>query len=245
MTRYRRYLGGTAAILAVLAAAGWAAAAQTGGRPAAAPTGGHPAAASQTTQPVANPLGFSQNSDQPIRITSTSLEVHDKDHFATFSGNVHVVQGESTLTCKTLVVFYEDHSEAGPAPKAAPKKAGQSSSNQSIKRLEAKGSVVVTQKDQATQKDQTASGDNGVFDVKTNTAILTGNVVVTQGDNVIRGDKLFMDMTTGVTRVESGKGRVDALIKPNNSAGGPGGPPGNAPGSGAKESKPSAPLKIN
>jgi lipopolysaccharide export system protein LptA len=242
MTRYIHCLGGTAAVIAVLAAAGWAAAAQTGGRPTAAQTGGHPAPASQATQPVANPLGFSPNSDQPIRITSTSLEVHDKDHFATFSGNVHVVQGESTLTCKTLVVFYEDSSDAGPTPKAAPKKAPQSSSNQSIKRLEAKGSVVVTQKDQATQKDQTATGDNGVFDVKTNTAILTGNVVVTQGDNVIRGDKLFMDMTTGVSRVESSRGRVDALIKPNAP---PSGQPGNAPGSGAKETKPSAPLKIN
>jgi len=236
MTRYMRYFGGTGIVLAVLAAAGWAAAAQTGGHPAAAPTGGHPAPAVQSSQPVTNPLGFSPSSDQPIRITSTSLEVHDKYHFATFSGNVHVVQGESTLRCKTLVVFYEDNSPAGPVPKGA-----QSTSNQSIKRLEAKGSVVVTQKDQATQKDQTATGDNGVFEMKTNTAVLTGNVVVTQGDNVIRGDKLFIDMATGVTRVESNKGRVDALFKPNNSAGAPGG----QPGPGAKETKPSAPLKIN
>jgi lipopolysaccharide export system protein LptA len=226
------YLGGTGAVLAVLTAAGWAAAAQTGGHPAAAQTGAHPAPASQTTQPVANPLGFSPNSDQPIRITSTSLEVHDKDHFATFSGNVHVVQGESTLRCKTLVVFYEDSSDAGPAPKGGQPKGGQSTGNQSIKRLEAKGSVVIVQKDQATQKDQTATGDNGVFDMKTNTAILTGNVVVTQGDSVIRGDKLFIDMTTGVSRVDSGKGRVDALFRPNS-------PPG------AKDAKPSAPLKIN
>jgi lipopolysaccharide export system protein LptA len=240
MIRYMRYLGGAGAVIAVLAAAGWAAAAQTSGRPAAAQTGGHPAPAAQSSQPVANPLGFSPTSDQPIRITSTSLEVHDKDHFATFSGNVHVVQGESTLRCKTLVVFYEDNSPAGAAPKG-----GQPTSNQSIKRLEAKGNVVVTQKDQATQKDQTATGDNGVFEMKTNTAVLTGNVVVTQGDNVIRGDKLFIDMTTGVSRVESGKGRVDALFKPNAPPGAPGGQPGNAPGPGAKEAKPSAPLKIN
>ena len=239
MTRHLRYLSGAGAILAVLAAAGWAAAAQTGGHPAAAQ--GNPAPASQTTQPVANPLGFSPNSDQPIRITSTSLEVHDKDHFATFSGNVHVVQGESTLRCKILVVFYEDNSPAGAAPKGGQPKAGQSTSNQSIKRLECKGNVVVTQKDQATQKDQTATGDNGVFEMKTNTAVLTGNVVVTQGDNVIRGDKLFIDMATGVSRVESNKGRVDALFKPNS----PPGPPANAPGGGAKETKPSAPLKIN
>jgi len=208
-------------VLVVMAAAGWAAAAQTGGHGA-------------PTQGVQNPLqGFSQNGDQPIRITSTSLEVRDKDHYATFIGNVHVVQGDTTLRCKTLVVFYDQ--DTGPAPAA---KAGQSgTSNQQIKRLEAKGGVVVT------QKDQTATGDNGTFDMKTNTAILTGNVVVTQGDSVVRGEKLIVDMTTGVSRVEagkSGKGRVDALFKPNSP---PGSQPGSAPG--AKEAKPSAPLKIN
>src|SRR5262249_54036314 len=198
MTKYMRYLGSAGAVLAVLAAAGWAAAAQTGG---------HGTPASQGTQTVVNPLGFSQTSDQPIRITSTSLEVRDKEHFATFSGNVHVVQGESTLRCKTLVVFYEDNSSPVPAPKGAHTAAGKAgpttsqptSSNQQIKRLEANGNVVVTQKDQATQKDQTATGDNGVFDMKTNTATLTGNVVVTQGDNVIRGEKMIIDMTTGVS----------------------------------------------
>src|SRR5215831_6714536 len=134
MSKYMRYIGGAGAVLAVLAAAGWAAAAQTGGRAAPASPG---------TQTVVNPLGFSQTSDQPIRITSTSLEVHDKEHFATFSGNVHVVQGESTLRCKTLVVFYEDNSAPAAAPKgghpAAAKTAQTTSSNQQIKRLECKG----------------------------------------------------------------------------------------------------------
>jgi lipopolysaccharide export system protein LptA len=223
MTRHLRYLGSLAAVLVVVAAAGWAAAPQTGAH--AAPAG------TQVNSPL---QGFSQNSDQPIRITSTSLEVRDKDHIATFIGNVHVVQGDTTLRCKTLVVFYDE--DSGPVP--APKAGKSSGSNQQIKRLEAKGGVVIT------QKDQTATGDNGEFDMKTNTATLIGNVVVTQRDNVIRGEKLIVDMTTGVSHVEagkSGKGRVDALIKPNS-------PPPSATGStpaGAKETKPSAPLKIN
>jgi lipopolysaccharide export system protein LptA len=220
MTRHKRYLGSLAAVLVVMAAAGWAAAAQTGA---------HGAPAAQPTSSVPNPLtGFSQNSDQPIKITATSLEVRDKDHYATFIGNVHVVQGDTTLRCKTLVVFYDQNT--GPAPAA---KAGQSSgSNQQIKKLEAKGGVVVT------QKDQTATGDNGTFDMKTNTAILTGNVVVTQGDSVVQGNRLVVDMTTGISRVEGGG--VKALFKPNSP---PPGQPGSAPG--AKEPKPSAPLKIN
>jgi lipopolysaccharide export system protein LptA len=223
MKKHLRYLGSVAAVLAVTAAAGWAAAAQTGG---------HAAPAAQST-PVAGPL-FSQNSDQPIKITSTSLEVRDKEHIATFIGNVIVVQGDSTMKCKTLVVFYDETPATAPADGA---KSG--SSNQQIKRLEAKGGVVVI------QKGQTATGDNGEFEMKTNTAILTGNVVVTQGDNVIRGEKLIVDMTTGISHVEagkSGKGRVDALFKPGSQ---PSAQPGSTPSGPAKETKPSAPMKIN
>ena len=151
-----RNAGSVGAVL--LLAAGWAAAAQTGGH----------AAPAQAMQGVANPLqGFSRNSDQRIRIWSTSLDVRDKDHVATFTGNVRVVQGDITMTCKTLLVFYDEKPGAGAAPKI-----GQSgSSNQQIERLEAKGGVVIT------QNDQTAAGDSAVFDMKTNTATLIGNVV--------------------------------------------------------------------
>jgi lipopolysaccharide export system protein LptA len=223
MTKRIGYLRNGAAVVALMMAAGWAAAAQTS-----------PPAASG--QGVATPLqGFSQSSDQPIKIESTSLEVRDKDHLATFIGNVHVVQGDTTLKCKTLVVFYDQ--SAGPVAAAKPAPTG--SGNQQIKRLEAKGGVVIT------QKDQTATGDSGVFDMKTNTATLIGNVVVTQGQNVVRGDRMVMDLTTGVSRVESdkaNKGQVKALFLPNSP------PPGqSAPGApGSKDAKPpSAPLRIN
>src|SRR5271169_5480978 len=51
--------------------------------------------------------GFSQNRDQPVHIEAATLEVRDKDKVATFSGDVHVTQGDTNLRCKTLVVFYE------------------------------------------------------------------------------------------------------------------------------------------
>ena len=56
--------------------------------------------------------GFSQNRDQPIQIEAASLEMRDKKKEATFAGNVKVVQGDTTMTSKTLVVFYD----SGPAP---------------------------------------------------------------------------------------------------------------------------------
>ena len=155
--------------------------------------------------------GFSQNHDQPVHIEAATLEVRDKDKVATFSGNVHVTQGDTGMRCKSLVVFYEQNETDADKSKsvalANPGPGGQ----QRIKRLEARGGVVVT------QKEQTATGDLGLFDMQTNTVTLTGNVVMTQGQNVLRGDRLVVDLTSGVSRIESGKGgqgRVQGLFLP-------------------------------
>src|ERR1700704_4144015 len=61
--------------------------------------------------------GFQINRDQPVKIESLTLEVRDKQHQATFAGNVKLTQGETTIQCKSLVVFYEDSAPA-PAPSA-------------------------------------------------------------------------------------------------------------------------------
>jgi lipopolysaccharide export system protein LptA len=168
--------------------------------------------------------GFSQNRDEPVHIEAGTLEVRDKDKVATFSGNVRVKQGDVGMRCKTLVVFYEQDetdgkaddksNSAAKAPEGKPMQAATPGpgGNQKIKRLEARGGVVVT------QKEQTATGELGIFDMASSTVTLTGNVVMTQGQNVLKGDKLVVNMTTGVSRVESGKngeGRVQGLFLPS------------------------------
>src|ERR687888_478569 len=66
------------------------------------------AAAPSRLQGVPNAMrGFSQTRDKPIQIEAASLEVRDKAKEATFAGNVKVVQGDTTMTSKTLVVFYD------------------------------------------------------------------------------------------------------------------------------------------
>ena len=63
--------------------------------------------------------GFSQNRDQPIQIEAASLEMRDKKKEATFAGNVKVVQGDTTMTSKTLVVFYDSNSSPATPPPAS------------------------------------------------------------------------------------------------------------------------------
>jgi lipopolysaccharide export system protein LptA len=189
-----------------------------------------PAPSSAATAPSGPPnalQGFSQNRDKPLKITSVSLEVRDKDKVATFSGDVHLVQGDTTLRSKTLMVFYDDEAGAkadGKADAKAEAKADAQKAkpaagadappmSQQIRRVEAKGGVLVT------QKDQTATGESGIFDMQANTVTLLGNVVISQGQNVVRGDRLTVDLTSGVSRVECGKTqgqcRVQALIQPS------------------------------
>ncbi|WP_407177701.1 LptA/OstA family protein [Bradyrhizobium sp. STM 3562] len=194
------------------------------------------ASAQSAVQGVPNAMqGFSQNRDQPIQIEAASLEMRDKQKEATFSGNVKVVQGDTTMTSKTLVVFYESSSDKqqppakGKAPaKGAPMQSATPgpSGSSSIKRLEAHGNVVVT------QKDQVVTGETAVFDTKTNLITMLGGVVLTQCKNVLRGDRLFVDMTTGVSRVESDSGKVQGLFINQSGQGGSGcGAPGQGSGS--------------
>jgi lipopolysaccharide export system protein LptA len=207
--------------------------------------------------------GFAQNRDQPIQIEAASLEMRDKKKEATFSGNVKVVQGDTTMTSKTLVVFYESKDQGqgqGQAQSSVPAKAAKTAAaapgapmqsatpgpggSSSIKRLEARGNVVVT------QKDQVVTGETAVFDTKANLITMIGGVVLTQCKNVLQGDRLFVDMTTGVSRVESDSGKVRGLFI--NSGGGEGGgcagqapgqTPSSAPNSGSKPGT-GAPLSI-
>jgi lipopolysaccharide export system protein LptA len=163
------------------------------------------------------PLQGLQGRDQdlPVQIDARTLEVHDRSKTATFAGNVKVVQGDTTMRCKTLVVFYGQELGIGehrPVVNANPR-SGPVPNAQNIRRIEARGGVTVT------SRDQNASGDLGVYDLKAKTITLTGNVVVSQGHNVIHGERVIVDTVTGNAHVEAApgasQGRVRALIIPD------------------------------
>ena len=206
--------------------------------------GAQPAAKSEQSSGAMQ--GIQLNRDQPVKIEANTLEVRDKQRQATFIGKVKLTQGETMLQCDSLVIFYDDTSAAPPTAqkKAAPPPAtaaaagGLGGGGQQIKRAEAKGNVLVT------QKDQTAKGDSGIFDVKSNNITLLGNVVVTQGSNVLRGNRMVVDLTTGVARVESNTTqRVEGLFNPGAT---PQAVPGAAPAPpppAAKAASPAPPAK--
>jgi lipopolysaccharide export system protein LptA len=161
-------------------------------------------AMAQKNQGPPNALqGFSQNRDEPVKIRAASLELREKDKMATFTGDVYVLQGDTEMRCKQLVVFYEEETGTSPRPvKAADPGPG---GDRQIRRIEAKGNVVVV------QKDQNATGDAATFNMRENTVTLVGNVVVTRGTDVLRGQRLVVDLTSGVSKMD--QGRVEGLFK--------------------------------
>lgn len=163
----------------------------------------------EANQPTNAFQGFSRNRKDPVNIEANFLEVRDKDKVAVFKGNVVVVQGDTTMRCKELEVHYEG-SALGSDPRQkvpATKSQQKSESAQRIKRLIAIGGVIVT------AKEQRAVGDKGTFDMATNIVVLDGNVVVTQGQNVMNGDKLTVNLTSGTSKLDGVKQQGTQRVK--------------------------------
>lgn len=137
--------------------------------------------------------GLSADSDQPIQIEADRLEVRDQEKLAVYQGNVRVLQGETLLKTAELRVFY-----AGQAAGGAP--------GSSVERIEASGGVVVK------SAEQTATGDRAVFEMATDIITLSGNVVLTEKDNVVRGERLTVNLKTKEARIEGG--RVQTILSP-------------------------------
>jgi lipopolysaccharide export system protein LptA len=163
-----------------------------------------------------NPLGnIGTGNKEPINIDADRLDVYDKEQRAIFRGNVVAVQGETTIRCSAMTVFYERQSQggqkgAGGQQRAQPASQG-GSQNDSIKQIDCAGPVTVV------SKDQVATSDNASFDRAANKVVLTGNAALSQCQNVTRGEKIVYDLNTQVANVETGPGgRVRALFVPNN-----------------------------
>jgi LPS export ABC transporter protein LptC/lipopolysaccharide transport protein LptA len=141
---------------------------------------------------------FRTDPNAPIDVHADTLDVNDTTKTAVFRGDVQTVQGDFTVRTVELIASYAGQAGLslgdGHADASKPKSAAQ------LQRIQARKKVVITSKD-----DQNASGDWAEFDVKSNTVILGGDVVLTQGRNVVRGPKLVIDMTTGQSRMETSR----------------------------------------
>jgi lipopolysaccharide export system protein LptA len=163
------------------------------------------------------------NSKEPISIEADKLVYFDKEQKAIYTGNVVVIQGDTKMTCSAMTIYMEKGPEAGQpdaAKPGAPAKPGEvasaapSGGASRVKHLDAVGPVTVL------SKTQVATGDSAAYDKAQNKVWLIGNVTLSDGGNVTKGDKLTYDMATGEATVETGPAaaRVKGLFIPASGA---------------------------
>ena len=150
--------------------------------------------------------GLKLSGDQPIQIESDKLEVRQAESMAIFSGNVTVNQGPTLLKAGKMTVYYVKDANAG---KSAAAGASAMTGAANIDHLEVENKVYVK------SNDQVATGDSGTFDMKTQVLVLKGKeVVLSQGDNVLKGCKLTVQMKSGLANVDGCGGRVMMSFTP-------------------------------
>lgn len=156
------------------------------------------------------PFGSLQLSSgkEPVKIDADRLEMRDKDGVAIFTGNVSVVQGDTTLRSGQMTVHYKKDEEGN-----QPQPAATGLASSAIDRLEVDGKVYIK------TGTQVATGDKGTYDAKTQMLTLEGSkVVLTDGDNIATGCKMIANMNTGKAFLEAckgaSKGRVSIIMSP-------------------------------
>ena len=124
---------------------------------------------------------LSRNSSAPIDITADEAEVVNSQCLAIWRGAAEALQDRTRLRADVIRV----HS------------AKEGDGCGSTERLEAEGNVYYVTAEQAVR------ADNAVYSSNAETITLTGGVVIVQGKNVARGDRLVVNVDTGQAQMTS------------------------------------------
>lgn len=141
--------------------------------------------------------GLQLSGNEPIQIESDQLRINENAAQADFTGNVKVVQGDTVLKAGAMTVHYNKNGGSV------------SSGGADIETIEVSKKVLLQ------SKTQTATADEGVFNMRSEVLVLTGKeVVLTEGDNVFIGCKLTVEMKTGLAKLDSCGRRVMIQLDP-------------------------------
>lgn len=178
---------------------------------------------------AAGAQGLSPQASGPMDISADSSTFVNSACESTWSGSAEVLQGTSRLRANEIRAFLKKKpAGAGGSAKESGAIGGMPGSPQSncgaTERIEADGDVFYV------TPDQVARGDRAVYTADDDQIVMTGNVIVKQGENVLHGDRLVIHVATREAHMESnarGRGtpnRVRGVFYPNQP-----GAPGAAP----------------
>ncbi len=125
------------------------------------------------------------DSAAPVDIAADHSLLDDKAKRAILSGNVEVRQAELTVRAERATLAYTGQVVDG---------------DPQIDRIDASGGVTIT------RPDQRATSRYAVYDLNRRTILLLGGVVLTQGQNVTRGERITLDLGASTAQLEAAPG---------------------------------------
>lgn len=131
--------------------------------------------------------GMRADTSAPVEVAADNLSVNQADGSAVFIGNVVIGQGEMRLAADEVTVIYAEGEQSR------------------IQSLRATGKVTLVSGQDAAEA---AAAD---YDVASGRVTLTGDVVLTQGANVLTSDRMEVDLGEGSAQVQ---GRVRSILQP-------------------------------
>lgn len=123
--------------------------------------------------------GLKTDISQPVQVSADSLQVNQADGSAAFEGHVLITQGEMRLTAARVSVHYAAEGKA-------------------IDVLTAEGGVTLT------AGSDSASSDSAEYRPDSGALVLLGHVALTQGGASISGERLELNLKTGLGTMSGG-----------------------------------------
>ncbi|MGN7868806.1 lipopolysaccharide transport periplasmic protein LptA [Paracoccus sp. 22332] len=123
----------------------------------------------------------------PVEVRADNLSVNQADGSAVLTGNVVIGQGGMRLSADRVTIIYAEGDQ------------------NRIRSLDAVGNVTLVSGPDA------AEAQAATYDVAGGNVTLTGDVVLTQGQNVLTGDTMQVNLGTGQAQVQ---GRVRSVLQP-------------------------------
>ena len=131
--------------------------------------------------------GMKADTSAPVELSADNLSVNQTTGKAEFTGNVLIGQGQMRLSADRVTVTYAQGNQSR------------------ISALHAEGNVTMVSGEDA------AEARAADYDVESGNVILTGDVLLTQGGNVLAGEKVTVDLETGTANAS---GRVRSVLQP-------------------------------
>ena len=131
--------------------------------------------------------GMKADTSAPVELSADNLSVNQTTGKAEFTGNVLIGQGQMKLSADKVVVQYVP------------------GDTQKIDNLDATGNVTLVNGPDAAEAKQ------AIYEVASGNITLIGDVLLTQGQNVMSGEQMVVNLSDGTAQMQ---GRIRSVLQP-------------------------------